>query len=114
MQRDGRSATWEPEGEEGGHPPAAPRGRDPNAVAATAGAACDGERGEVHDERGVQRRREETTAVWRTMPSNTAPSESDPPLPPANRPVVTVSLDARGRPHATVRHGKAIVRILDG
>ena len=38
---------------------------------------------------------------------------SDPPPPPANKPVVTVSLDARGRPHATVRHGKAIVRILD-
>ena len=38
---------------------------------------------------------------------------SDPPPPPANKPVVTVSLDARGRPHATVRHGKAVVRILD-
>ena len=38
---------------------------------------------------------------------------SDPPPPPGSKPVVTVSLDARGRPHATVRHGKAIVRILD-
>ena len=38
---------------------------------------------------------------------------SDPPPPPGNKPVVTVSLDARGRPHATVRHGKAVVRILD-
>ena len=38
---------------------------------------------------------------------------SDPPPPADSKPVVTVSLDARGRPHATVRHGKAIVRILD-
>ena len=38
---------------------------------------------------------------------------SDPPPPPGSKPVVTVSLDARGRPHATVRHGKAIVQILD-
>ena len=38
---------------------------------------------------------------------------SDPPPPPGSKPVVTVSLDARGKPHATVRHGKAIVRILD-
>ena len=38
---------------------------------------------------------------------------SDPPHPPANKPHVTVSLDARGRPHAEVRHGRAIVHILD-
>ena len=38
---------------------------------------------------------------------------SDPPPPPANKPVVTVSLDARGKPHVTVEHGKARVRILD-
>ena len=39
---------------------------------------------------------------------------SDPPPPPANKPVVTVSLDARGKPHVQVQHGKARVRILDG
>ena len=38
---------------------------------------------------------------------------SDPPPPPGNKPVVTVSLDARGKPHVQVRHGKALVRILD-
>ena len=39
---------------------------------------------------------------------------SDPPPPPANKPVVTVSLDARGKPQVQVQHGKARVRILDG
>ena len=39
---------------------------------------------------------------------------SDPPPPPANKPVVTVSLDARGKPHVQVQHGKARVRIVDG
>ena len=38
---------------------------------------------------------------------------TDPPPPPGNKPVVTVSLDARGKPHVQVRHGKARVRILD-
>ena len=38
---------------------------------------------------------------------------SDPPPPPGNKPVVTVSLDARGKPHVQVQHGKALVRILD-
>ena len=53
---------------------------------------------------------------------------ADPPHPPASElgtvapvgprkpertPHVTVSLDARGKPHVKVRHGKAVVRILD-
>lgn len=37
----------------------------------------------------------------------------DPPQPPANKPHVTVSLDALGKPHVEVRHGRAVVRILD-
>lgn len=37
----------------------------------------------------------------------------DPPHPPANKPHVTVSLDALGKPHVDVRHGRAVVRILD-
>ena len=37
----------------------------------------------------------------------------DTPHPPANKPHVTVSLDARGKPHVEVRHGRAVVRILD-
>ena len=41
-----------------------------------AGAAGQGERGEVADERGAQRRREERTAGWRTMPSNMATNAS--------------------------------------
>ena len=39
---------------------------------------------------------------------------TDPLPPPGNKPVVTVSLDARGKPHVQVQHGKARVRILDG
>ena len=39
---------------------------------------------------------------------------TDPPPPPGNKPVVTVSLDARGKPHVRVQHGKARVRIVDG
>ena len=38
---------------------------------------------------------------------------TDPPPPPGNKPVVTVSLDARGKPHVQVQHGKARVQILD-
>ena len=37
----------------------------------------------------------------------------DPPHPPPNKPHVTVSLDALGKPHVEVRHGRAVVRILD-
>ena len=37
----------------------------------------------------------------------------DPPYPPANKPLVTVSLDARGRPDVRVEGGSARVRILD-
>lgn len=39
---------------------------------------------------------------------------SDSPPPAANKPLVTVSLDARGKPHVEVRNGRAHVRILDG
>ena len=39
---------------------------------------------------------------------------SDPPPPAANKPLVTVSLDARGKPQVEVRNGRAHVRILDG
>ncbi len=39
---------------------------------------------------------------------------SDPPPPPGNTPLVTVSRDARGKPHVEVRHGRARVRIVDG
>ena len=38
---------------------------------------------------------------------------ADPPPPPGNKPLVTVSLDARGKPHVQVRHGRARVRILE-
>ena len=38
---------------------------------------------------------------------------SDSPLPGANKPLVTASLDARGKPHVEVRNGRAHVRILD-
>ena len=38
---------------------------------------------------------------------------TDPPPPAGSTPLVTVSLDARGKPHATVRHGRARVRILE-
>ena len=38
---------------------------------------------------------------------------ADPPPPAGNKPLVTVSLDARGKPHVQVRHGRARVRILD-
>ena len=46
--------------------------RDEAEASPAAGAAGEGERGEVPDERGAQRRREETTAVRRTMRSNMA------------------------------------------
>ena len=38
---------------------------------------------------------------------------SDPPPPPANKPVVTIRRDANGAPAVDVRGGKAVVR-LDG
>ena len=37
----------------------------------------------------------------------------DPPHPPANKPLVTVSLDTEGRPSVEVTGGKARIRILD-
>ena len=37
----------------------------------------------------------------------------DPPHPPANKPLVTVSVDASGRPDVRVEGGSARVRILD-
>ena len=37
----------------------------------------------------------------------------DPPHPPANKPLVTVSLDAEGKPSVEVTGGKARIRILD-
>ena len=42
-----------------------------------AGAAGEGERGEVCDERGAKRRREENAAVVTPMPSNAAPAVAD-------------------------------------
>lgn len=38
---------------------------------------------------------------------------TDPP-PPGNKPLITVSLDARGKPHVKVEQGHARIRILDG
>ncbi len=38
---------------------------------------------------------------------------SDPPPPPAGTPLVTVSLDDRGKPRVEVERGRARVRILD-
>ena len=38
---------------------------------------------------------------------------SDSPPPATNKPLVMVSLDARGKPHVEVRNGRAHVRILD-
>ena len=35
------------------------------------------------------------------------------PRKPERTPHVTVSLDALGKPHVEIRHGKAVVRILD-
>ena len=37
----------------------------------------------------------------------------DPPLPPGNKPLVTVSLDADGKPSVRVEGGRARVRIVD-
>ncbi len=48
-------------------------------------------------------------------PTGTVTTEvTDPPPPPRNAPLVTVSLDPRGKPHVQVRHGRARVRIVDG
>ena len=38
----------------------------------------------------------------------------DPPHPPANKPLVTVSVDPDGKPRVEVEGGSARVRILDG
>ena len=37
----------------------------------------------------------------------------DPPHPPGNKPLVTVSLDAAGKPSVRVEGGRARVRIVD-
>ena len=37
-----------------------------------------------------------------------------PRAPPSNKPLVTVSLDSRGKPHAEIRNGRAHLRIIDG
>ena len=37
----------------------------------------------------------------------------DPPHPPERQPLVTVSLDARGKPHVKVEQGRVRVRLLD-
>ena len=63
--------------------------------------------------RGIEVARGRVLLRFRDDAGTVTAEVTDPPHPPANKPHVTVSLDARGKPHAEVRHGRAVVRILD-
>ena len=54
------------------------------------------------------------TIRFETDAGTIAAEMRDPPHPPANKPLVTVSVGPDGKPRVEVEHGSARVRILDG
>ena len=54
------------------------------------------------------------TVRFETEAGTIAAEMRDPPHPPANKPLVTVSVGADGKPRVDVEDGSARVRILDG